>query len=454
MNMIKPFYVSCLLALSLLTPCLVKANPTASQYQEILNENLAENEPGVSVIISKNGKVLFKGARGLANLEHNIALNEQSVLRLGSISKQFTAAAIMMLQEQGKLAVTDDIHKYVASFPTEGNLVTIENLLTHTSGIANYTDDDDLFDKEIQVPTSVDDTLARFAKHPMVFKPGEAMAYSNTGYSLLGKIIEVASGQSYKDFIEQHIFKKLKMNQSSYEGQEIVAHRAAGYEQTEQGFINTSYINMDWPYAAGALISTPTDLNIWFNALSSGKLISKAGYEKMVSPFKLNDGSFSSYGYGLIIKPLNEYTVIKHTGGINGFLAHARYIPEQKLYVAVLANSNHINPIFINEKLTAKALGIALPEFKKAEVTEQQLAPVLGDYRIDENTLRSLIFENDVLYSKRTGGDKTKLITMSKNSFYYPNSNNYLVIEKNSQGQLVMKYFSGLSTTPTEATKI
>ena len=174
----------------------------------------------------------------------------------------------------------------------------------------------------------------------------------------------------------------------------------------------------------------------------------------MVSPFKLNDGSFSSYGYGLIIEPLNKYTAIKHTGGINGFLAHAHYIPEQKLYVAVLANSNHINPIFINEKLTAKALGIVLPEFKKTDVTVQQLAPVLGDYRIDENTLRSLIFENDVLYSKRTGGDKTKLITMSKNSFYYPNSNNYLVIEKNSQGQLVMKYFSGLSTTPTEAIKI
>ncbi|WP_308304271.1 serine hydrolase domain-containing protein [Pseudoalteromonas sp. MelDa3] len=221
-----------------------------------------------------------------------MALNEQSVLRLGSISKQFTAAAIMMLQEQGKLAVTDDIHKYVASFPTEGNLVTIENLLTHTSGIANYTDDDDLFDKEIQVPTSVDDTLARFAKHPMVFKPGEAMAYSNTGYSLLGKIIEVAIGQSYKDFIEQHIFKKLKMNQSSYEGQELVTHRASGYEQTEQGFINTSYINMDWPYAAGALISTPTDLNIWFNALSSGKLISKQVMRRWSALLNLTTAAF------------------------------------------------------------------------------------------------------------------------------------------------------------------
>ena len=244
------------------------------------------------------------------------------------------------------------------------------------------------------------------------------------------------------------------MTQSSYEGQELIPHRAAGYEQTAQGFINTSYINMDWPYAAGALISTPTDLNIWFSALSSGKLISKASYEKMVSPFKLNNGSFSSYGYGLIVKPFNDYTVIKHTGGINGFLAHARYIPEQKLYVAVLANSNHINPIFINEKLTAKVLGIELPKFKSVNVTAEQLSPVLGDYRINKNTSRSLIYENDVLYSQRTGGNKIKLIPMSKNSFYYPNSNNYLVIEKNSQGKLIMKYFSGLSTTPSEAIKI
>jgi len=454
MNMIKPFYTGCLLALTLLIPNLAKAEPTALQYQQILNNTLSASEPGVSVIISKNGKTVFKGSRGLANLEHKIPLTNQSVLRLGSISKQFTAAAIMMLQEQSKLLTSDNIHKYVPSFPTEGNLVTIENLLTHTSGIANYTDDDDLFDKEIQVPASVDDTLARFAKHPMVFKPGEAMAYSNTGYSLLGKIVEVASGQSYKGFVEQNIFKKLGMTQSSYEGQELVTHRAAGYEQTEQGFINTSYINMDWPYAAGALISTPTDLNIWFSALSSGKLISKASYEKMVSPFKLNDGSFSPYGYGLVIKPFNDYTVIKHTGGINGFLAHARYIPEQKLYVAVLANSNHINPIFINEKLTAKVLGIELPKFKSVNVTAQQLSPVLGDYRINKNTSRSLIYENDVLYSQRTGGNKIKLIPMSKNSFYYPNSNNYLVIEKNSKGKLIMKYFSGLSTTPTEAIKI
>lgn len=454
MNMIKPFYTGCLLALTLLIPNLAKAEPTVLQYQQILNDTLSASEPGVSVIISKNGKTVFKGTRGLANLEHNIPLTNQSVLRLGSISKQFTAAAIMMLQEQGKLLTSDNIHKYVPSFPTEGNLVTIENLLTHTSGIANYTDDDDLFDKEIQVPASVDDTLARFAKHPMVFKPGEAMAYSNTGYSLLGKIVEVASGQSYKEFVEQYIFKKLGMTQSSYEGQELVPHRAAGYEKTAQGFINTSYINMDWPYAAGALISTPTDLNIWFSALSFGKLISKASYDKMVSPFKLNDGSFSSYGYGLIVKPFNDYTVIKHTGGINGFLAHARYIPEQKLYVAVLANSNHINPIFINEKLTAKVLGIELPKFKSVNVTAQQLLPVLGDYRINKNTSRSLIYENDVLYSQRTGGNKIKLIPMSKNSFYYPNSNNYLVIEKNRQGKLIMKYFSGLSITPSEAIKI
>lgn len=452
--MTKPFYTRSLLILALLLSPFIKAQVTASQYQQILVENLAADEPGASVIISKNGKVVFQGAHGLTNLEHNIALDDQSVLRIGSISKQFTAAAIMMLQEQGKLSVTDDIHKYVADFPTEGNVVTIENLLTHTSGIANYTDDDELFYKETPTPASLEHTLARFAKHPMVFKPGEARAYSNTGYSLLGKIIEVASKQSYKDFIEQHIFEKLGMSQSSYEDQRIIPHRASGYEQTEQGFINASYINMDWPYAAGALISTPTDLNIWFSALSSGKLISQASYEKMTSPFKLNDGSFSPYGYGLFVKPLNKYTAISHTGGINGFLAHAHYIPEQKLYVAVLTNSNHINPIYLTEKLTAKALDIPLPEFKQVTVTAKQLAPMLGDYRINKNTVRSLIFENNTLYSQRSGGGKVKLITMSKSSFYYPNSNDYLVIEENRQGQLVMKYFSGLSEMPSEAIKI
>lgn len=245
------------------------------RYKEILVENIEADEPGVAVIVSKKGKVLFQGAHGLANLEHNIPLTPNSVFRLGSITKQFTAAAIMMLQEQDKLSLTDNIHKYIPDFPTEGNDVTIEHLLTHTSGIANYTEDEEIFAKEIQVPTTIDDMLVRFAKHPMQFKTGEEMRYSNTGYILLGKIIEVVSGQSYADFIEENIFKKLGMQSSYYASSKIIPNRANGYDLTPNGVVNAMYIDMMWPHAAGALLSTVSDLNIWFSALREGGLISK-----------------------------------------------------------------------------------------------------------------------------------------------------------------------------------
>ena len=185
---------------------------TDTSFQEIVNKYISKDGPGVSVIMSKNGKVVFKGAQGMANIEHQVPLTTDSVFRLGSITKQFTTAAIMMLQEQGKLSINDDIKKYVPDFPTEGNMITIENLMTHTSGIANYTNDRELFTKEIQVPITLDDMLKRFEAHPMTFKTGDEMRYSNTGYVLLGKIIEVASGQSYAEFIEQNIFFLLYPN--------------------------------------------------------------------------------------------------------------------------------------------------------------------------------------------------------------------------------------------------
>ena len=426
---------------------------TQQRYNEILIQHIDANHPGVAVIVSKNGKVVFKGARGLANIEHNIPLTTNSVFRIGSLTKQFTAAAIMLLQEQNKLSVKDNIHKYVPDFPTEGNKVTIENLLTHTSGIANYTDDDELFDYEIQVPTNIDKMLVRFSKHPMKYKTGEKWFYSNTGYALLGKIIEVASGQPYPEFIEEKIFKKLGMNSSYYGGPKIIPNRASGYETTDQGFNNASYIDMKWPHAAGSLLSSVIDMNIWFNGLRNGQLLSLNSYLMMTKPFKLNDGGISNYGYGLGLKKLNKYDAIAHTGGINGFITHAIYIPLEDLYIAVLSNSNSYNPIYISNLLAAQALNISIPKFDIVSLNEDVAKKLMGSYQINAQSVRTLSLLKGKVYSQRDHGRKFEIIPMAENAFYFPDSLNYIIIDKNDAGKQVMKFYSNLAVNPQQAIK-
>lgn len=443
-----------LLSFSMNATLAVTVTDKQKHYETILVENIETDEPGVAVIVSQKGKVLFKGARGLANLEHNIPLTTESVFRLASITKQFTAAAIMMLQEQKKLSIADNIHKYIPEFPTEGNDITIENLLTHTSGIANYTEDQDIFANEIQVPTTIDEMLLRFAKHPMKFKTGEKMRYSNTGYVLLGKIIEVASGQSYADFIEENIFKKIDMKSSRYGGSQIIPNRANGYDTTPGGVVNAMYINMMWPHAAGSLLSTTTDMNIWFSALRDGELVSKESYQMMVEPFKLNDGSISNYGYGLGISKLSRYDTIAHNGGMPGFSADAFYIPSEDLYIAVFSNLSSRDASFISQLLAVEALDITLPKFEPVQVNENKVKSFMGSYQIGADSVRTLSMENGKFYSQRDEGRRLEIIPMSENSFYFEDSLIYIIIEKNKEGKQVMNFYSGLAIEPQQAIKI
>ncbi|TWX53652.1 serine hydrolase domain-containing protein [Colwellia hornerae] len=417
-------------------------------YDAILTKHVKNNGPGVAVIVSRGDQVLYQGARGMANVELDVPLSVVSVFRLGSITKQFTAAGILLLQEQGKLSVKDDIHKYVSDFPTEENKVTIENLLTHTSGIANYTEDESLFASEIQAPTNIDKMLERFAKHPMKFKTGEQFRYSNTGYVLLGKIIEVASGQNYAEFIDEHIFKKLKMNSSYFDSPKIIPNRANGYDMGPDGIVNAMYIDMMWPHAAGSLMSTVGDLHLWFNGLATQKLLAESSYQQMLQPFTLNDGSMSSYGYGIESRDLNKYKTYAHGGGIPGFVTNAFYVPEEKLYVAVLSNLSNRNVGILSTLLGAQALDIEVPTFTAVTLNENKVKQFLGTYKTDSGSSRTLSLENGKLYSQRDNRDPEEIFPMADNQFYFEGSLTYLVAERNSEGKKVINAYHQLSSEP------
>ena len=438
--------------LSFVFVCLISSTAIADKsYDDILQKSVDKNGPGMAVIVYQNGKTVYAGAVGMANIEHDIPLKSDSVFRLGSITKQFTSAAIMMLQEQGKLSIDDDIHKYVPDFPTGDNKVSLAHLMTHTSGINNYTNNKETMEKLIPSPTTLDDMLKKFADEPMLFKTGERMQYSNTGYVLLGKVIEVASEQSYEAFIKENIFKKLGMKNSQYGGRQIVPSRASGYTESEHGVANSTFIDMVWPHAAGALLSTVHDLAIWNQALASGKVVSKKSYQQMIAPFKLNDGSESNYGFGLGTFPLNKYKAVGHGGGIPGFSTDSMYIPEKDLFIAVFANNDHASPEVLTLKFAAEALSIDVPEFKPAKVSEASIKKLMGNYAIDDKSVRKLSFEDGKVYSQRDKGYKWEVIPMSDNSFYYDGSLSYIVLKPNTKGQMVMNFYSRLSETPSKA---
>ncbi|WP_185843671.1 serine hydrolase domain-containing protein [Pseudoalteromonas luteoviolacea] len=429
------------------------SNAHKAQYRAVLKNELSKNEPGAVALISKEGEVIFKKAIGSANLELKVPLKAKNVFKIGSISKQFTAAAIMILQERGKLSVHDDIHKYVPDFPTEGHVITIEQLLTHTSGLANYTEDRELMLKEIQAPATLDEMLARFAAHPMKFQPGDAMAYSNTGYVLLGKIIEVVSGQSYAEFIDEHIFDKLDMKNSHYAGRQIIKRHVSGYDLSPEGYVNAGYIDMIWPHAAGALSSNVFDLNIWFTALANGSLISEQSYQQMIAPVTLNDGRVSNYGYGLATTTIGEYQAIGHAGGIHGFVSDAVYVPEEELYITVLANSTNRNPQVLTQRLAAKALGLKSPSYKEVNLTPQQLQAFEGEYQFESGAVRRIVYYEGDLYTQEEDGYIAQLSASSSDTLFFDQSTAYMSFVTNEQGNLVMNLFENFSDEPRKAVK-
>ena len=304
---------------------------TAKTYDDIPSAYAARNLFMGSVLVAKDGKVLLDKGYGDANLEWKIANTPDTKFRLASLTKQFTAAAILLLEDRGKLSTDDPVKKYVPDAPAAWDKVTIYNLLTHTSGIPSFTDFPDYRETQL-VTTTVEKLVARFRDKPLDFQPGENWKYSNSGYALLGYIIEKVSRQTYAEFLRQNIFAPLRMADTGYDSnRQIIARRASGYSRGHDGIENAGYIDMTVPYAAGGLYSTTHDLLRWEEGLFGGKLLSEASFKKMTTPFK------NGYACGLAAD-VDPHVAFWHAGGIDGFSTALSYFPDQKMTVVVLGN--------------------------------------------------------------------------------------------------------------------
>ena len=294
---------------------------------------------GMSVAVVRGRDTLAMKGYGSADLELEVPTPPRAVYEIGSVTKQFTAVAILQLQDEGKLSLDDDLSKYLPDYPTQGHRITVRRLLDHTSGIKGYTEIP-AFGAIMSRKLPKDSLVALFKKEKFDFEPGEAMVYNNSAYFLAGLIIEKLSGMSYADYVKKNLFDKVGMPDSRYCSESAVIKRKAhGYDMGPGGLQNKGFIDHTYPYAAGSLCSTVGDLVAWNRALHGGKLLSERGYKELVAPGTLNDGTALRYTKGLALHSLAGHRVIEHGGGINGYRSASAYLPDDDVVIVVLINT-------------------------------------------------------------------------------------------------------------------
>jgi D-alanyl-D-alanine carboxypeptidase len=290
-------------------------------------------------VVRGRDTVVMKGY-GFADMENDVPATAQTVFRIGSVTKQFTSAAIMRLVEQGTVSLDDDVTKYVPNAPVQGQKVLVRHLLNHTSGIPSYTDVGPAFGRRMRLDLSPDSLLAIVRTDSLQFEPGSHFYYNNTGYYLLGMIIEKVTGRKYGEYLNETFFTPHGLSSTMYcSVSPIIKRRAQGYERSPNGLVNASYISMELPYAAGSLCSTVGDLVAWTRLLHSGKIVSAPSFQAMTTPVKLPVPRPMSYGFGLVADTLGSHRRIQHGGGINGFISSLAHYPNDSLTIVVLANT-------------------------------------------------------------------------------------------------------------------
>ncbi len=438
-NMVKLWF---LLGVSMLFIGGGNAQHLEQKIDKLLSTRYKSELSGATALVARNGKVIYRKAFGMANMELGVPMKPEHVFEIGSITKQFTAVGILMLVEQGKLTLNDELTKFIPDYPTHGKKITVHHLLTHTSGIKSYTGMPGLreFAKKDMTPTELIDF---FKNEPMDFDPGEAYKYNNSGYILLGYIIEKLTGETYADFIEENIFKKIGMT-SSYYGSttNIIPNRASGYQKGgDNVYRNADYISMTIPYAAGSLMSNVDDMLKWQQAIKNNTLVTQNSINKAFTNYTLNSGKPIDYGYGWNMNEINGAPTIEHGGGIFGYTTQGVYVPEEEVYVIILTNCSCNSPGDTAVRIAAHTIGKPFPTSDVAvNLTDEALKKWAGAYQFDEDITRYITVENNTLYSQREGSRKFKILPKSPNHFFFEGDfSEYEFSEKNGKKMVIMR---------------
>lgn len=391
----------------------------AAAIGRILAQAAAPAGPGAALIAVQHGAVLYRGAVGLADVEHGLALDAAHVFRIGSITKQFTAVAILMLLERGQLALSDTIGHFFPDWPVAGRGITLLQLLQHSSGIVNYTALPEFGAQRCQDGT-VQQTMALYRDQPLAFAPGTRFAYSNSGYHLLGLIVETVSGLTLADALRQWIFEPLHMQHSALEQPaQQIPHRAYGYSERDGQCVAADTISMTHPYAAGGMVSTLDDLARWNAALQDGELLQQSSLDLAFASGMLADGSPIPYGLGWQLADMQGLPTREHGGAINGFLARTICIPSAGVYVAVLCNRDYgVNCEWIVLQACAELLDLPWPTAALLEPGLAALQRYAGMYQDDDDgTQRHVTVEEGCLFLRFSWGHRVQLLALAEHVF-------------------------------------
>ena len=433
-------YILMLMMMSLLTlnasSQTLNLKQLTSDYDKMLSEQFKPGETGCAALVAKKGQIIYNKAFGMANLELNIPMQPDMVFRIGSITKQFTAVAILQLMEQGKLSLQDDITKFIPDYPTQAYTITIEHLLTHTSGIKSYTSITDYF-TNVRKDMKPEEVINLFKNQPMEFAPGTKWNYNNSGFFLLGYIIEKITGKTYAEYIQENFFTPLGMTSSCYGSDiRIIKNRASGYQQGNDGPENSDYCSMTQPYSAGSIMSTVGDLFKWHQAVHSYKLVKKETIDKAFTEYKLKNGEGTGYGYGWFLSQLQGSPTIEHGGGIFGYLTSSIYLPEEDVFVALFSNNTGKGPEFTSLKMAAMAIGKPLNtnEIKLDEATLDEYVGIYANPRGMEVTITR---EGTQLSANLAGAGARKLLPLEKDKFLVEYAFMYATFKRDDNGRIV-----------------
>lgn len=394
------------------------AQTIESRFDEYMNATVKLGRFNGYVLIARDGKVVFSKGYGMANFEDDIPNTAQTKFRLASVTKSFTALAVMKLREKGKLNLQDSICKYLSDCPDTWKPINVRQLLNHTSGIPDYIAAPD-FMRTISLSLTTDELIARFRNEPLQFAPDAQFAYSNSNYILLGRIIEKVSGQPYAAFIQENIFAPLDMKNSGYDDNStLLKHRAIGYIKQPDRIVNARFMDMSNAYAAGGLYSTAEDLLLWNHALDTEKIVSKKSLDEIFTPGKGN------VGYGWFINRDSSNRLQISQGGLNSGFASAifRY-PEERVCIILLNNFENASPFFprierdlaailFNEKYELPGEAVAV------RVDAKIYDALVGDYDFGQNRIIKITKEGDKLFAEGGRTPKSEMFAESETKFF------------------------------------
>ncbi len=412
-----------------------------SLFVHVINRD----DAGLAVLVAQNGKILFEKGYGLADLERHQAVTPESKFRIGSITKQFTAAAILKLQEEGKLSVRDKLSKYIPDYP-RGDEVTLHHLLTHTSGIHSFTSKPD-FMQQVTNAITTEALIKSFQNDPFDFDPGAKWLYDNSGYVLLGYIVEKVSGKTYETFLRENFFQPLGMtNTGVYRSDLALTHEAIGYGYKDGKFDRAVNWDMSWAGGAGALYSTVEDLFRWNEGLFNGKVLSEASLKAALTPVQTkenqNDDLGTGYGYGWVIADLRGLKEIWHNGGLNGFSSTLLRLPTANFTVAILANSEPGKPEVVPGDLARKVIELYLGDklapvpAANADVSPKAFDTLAGRYDLGGPIL-TVTKEGDHLFAQLSGQAKLEIFPKSETEFFWKVVEAQITFVKDKDGKVV-----------------